>query len=140
VILALVALVADKYEASGLPYSSLSQGEKIAVNVNLFDNEVTNGGFHQFFTNPSGDLWPEILQSLRTIGATRTVALYERALSVFPDGQPSRDGMERWRQVKDAGEEATRVLYRLDDEYYTQKEQVYELAAEYVKTRKSEFL
>jgi hypothetical protein len=140
VILALVHLTVERCEAAGLPYSSLSQGEKTALHVNWFDSEIANGGLHQLFTNSTGDYWPEILQSLGAVGATSTVALFEIALSVFPDNRPSVDRMDRCGQLEDAGGNARDTLHLLSREYYEQDEYLYTLAVEYLKTRKSDFL
>ncbi len=138
IVLALVHLTTEKYEKPD--YDVLSEGEKIAIFINWFDAEVANGGFHQFFSNYSGDKWHEILHSLRSIGAVNTARIFEIALSVFPNSNPATDWSERNRQLRGMGKQTWETLFALDQEYYHQEEHLFTLAARYLKDRKSDFL
>ncbi len=131
-VLALVSLIHERCKELKLNFGSLSQSEKLALHIQWLDSEVSNGGFHQFFTNPTGDNWHEILHSLKTIGATNTVRIFERALSVFPNNAPSKDRSERWQELARAGDQARARLHALDQQYYMQKEDVFALAAQYL--------
>ena len=85
--------------------------------VYALELEWQNGGFHQYFNNPSGDDWPDALAALERIGASRVKELFESALAVFPDSAPSTDHLTRAKQLDDAGQDAIDILDRLDDQY-----------------------
>ncbi len=53
------------------------------------EDEVNNGGFHQFFNNSSGDNTAETIQALEAIGATVVAEI----LKVFGK-MVARDGIE----------------------------------------------
>ncbi|HZS02173.1 MAG TPA: DUF4375 domain-containing protein [Chloroflexota bacterium] len=57
-------------------------------------SEVRNGGFHQFFHNPTGVLAPEALDGFKTVGLPKFAALLEQAMSFFGPSYP-RDRAER---------------------------------------------
>jgi hypothetical protein len=140
VVVALAVLTEERDNSQKLDSSDLSLGEKIAIYVNWFDAEVANGGFHQFFTNSAGDYSFDILQSLKDISAKNTVRLFEKALSIFPEGKPSKDRFTRIDQLENADELAIELLSSLTQEYYDQKESIFTLAAYYLKERKSDFI
>jgi len=99
-------------------WQSLSDAELTASLVYAFELEVCNGGFHQFFLNPSGDKWEETLRAIKTIEALRIAAMFEKALTVFPEQKPSKDHRQRERELKAAGVDAETKLWELDGEYY----------------------
>jgi hypothetical protein len=51
-------------------------------------SEVCNGGFHQFFSNPTGVLAPEAAQGFRAIGLSAIADILERAMAVFGTAYP----------------------------------------------------
>ena len=51
-------------------------------------SEVCNGGFSQFFTNPTGVLAPEALQAFKAIGLNEWANVLEQAMSVFGGSYP----------------------------------------------------
>jgi len=57
--------------------------EAIDLVVDLED-EVNNGGFHQFFNNSPGDNTAETVQALEAIGATLVANILTRAAASFP--------------------------------------------------------
>jgi hypothetical protein len=74
--------------------------------VHWCDAEVCNGGFHQFYTNPTGVLGPEAAEGFAAIGLAACAELVQRTLrffgSPFPREQarrlqmlPSAPGQER---------------------------------------------
>src|SRR6185436_580594 len=67
-----------------------SDVEQVALCMHKLEAEVNNGGFHQFFFNSSGELVPQTLDALKTIGAPKTRQLLERAVAIaFPGGYPA---------------------------------------------------
>jgi hypothetical protein len=62
---------------------------RTAYCIHRLESEVNNGGFHQYFSNSSGEYVRETLQALAAIRAVATCALLERAVAIgFPDGYP----------------------------------------------------
>ncbi len=98
--------------------TSLTEEERVIELVLAFELQVCNGGFDQFLVNPSGDRWHPTLVALKRIGATKIVTMLEKALTIFPNGQPSMDQMTRCGQLVVAGPAADKLLQELTDEYY----------------------
>ncbi|HTB98664.1 MAG TPA: DUF4375 domain-containing protein [Terracidiphilus sp.] len=61
--------------------TSLNDEERLVLAVLALDREVSNGGFHQFFTNSSYRFAPIIAGCLRRIGCDATAAIAERAIA-----------------------------------------------------------
>jgi Domain of unknown function (DUF4375) len=58
-------------------------------------SEVCNGGFHQFFGNPTGVLAPEAARGFRAIGMPATAEILERAMAVFATPYPRAQEMRQ---------------------------------------------
>jgi hypothetical protein len=138
VILALVHYTYETMEE--LQWEELPYGFRIALLVNGFDSEVANGGFHQFLWNPAGDYTLETLKILKEIGAVQGVQLLEQALAVFPNRKPPEDYYLRDEQIRRLNEEQTEHLSKLSEAYYQQDEDLFEVAASYLKQHKYEFI
>ena len=61
--------------------------------------EVSNGGFHQYFFNSAGDLWPYVLLTLIEGGDEVGLEKFRQLLRIFPDGRPSTSRRKRWAQM-----------------------------------------
>ncbi len=83
-----------------------------------FAGEIINGGFSQFFDNSTGDRAHEILASLRRIGASLSVGLLEKAMSLFPEGVVPSDCVARADVTDIFGERERTFLNELDDIFY----------------------
>ncbi len=101
-------------------FGGLSADEKIYFAVSILDGEVHNGGFDQFFSNSSGDLFPEVASGLEILGAHRALDLLFRATQiVFRDAQPPIDQKERWTVMSFSESEArTNALDELDRAFW----------------------
>ena len=64
---------------------------KVIELVTDLEDEVNNGGFHQYFYNSSGDNTAETIQALETIGAFAVADIVRRAASKFPGAMPPKD-------------------------------------------------
>jgi hypothetical protein len=86
-------------------YSGLSYPETIYYLGCVLQGEVHNGGFHQFFTNSSGDRYSETLDALEEIGAYESRRLLTLATELFfLSDTPSKDRTERYHQMPEYGE------------------------------------
>jgi hypothetical protein len=83
-------------------------------------SEVSNGGLHQFFTNPTGVLAPEALAGFRAIGLEEWASILEEAIRYFGEPYP-RDQKARIAKLPKAGRGKREVwdpFHALDDRFY----------------------
>jgi hypothetical protein len=67
-------------------FEALSESEKLYYVMTLFQNEINNGGFHQFFFNSSGSYYELIENALVTFDEPQTLDLLHNARQiVFPE-------------------------------------------------------
>jgi hypothetical protein len=69
--------------------------DKIARLVELFEGEVNNGGFDQFFYNSLGNETADIIEALETIEASKITDILKRAAMRFPEGKPPKNRIAR---------------------------------------------
>ncbi len=62
--------------------------------------EVNNGGFHQYFHNSAGDLWPFVLKVLEEGQDAESLGRFINLISIFPNGPPSLHRRKRWAQME----------------------------------------
>src|SRR5262245_61407977 len=95
----------DWFEATtGRAWDSLPEIESAVWKAYLFDLAVQNGGFDKGLLD-FGDRWPELLDSLQRIGASKIVEMCKEAASVFPKGCPPVEAekrFEEWRSLDQA--------------------------------------
>jgi hypothetical protein len=83
-------------------------------------SEVSNGGFEQFFSNPTGVLAPEALDAFRAIGLHEWAAILEEAMRFFGEPYP-RDQRSRERKLarpRGVPREQLRTFSAHDDRFY----------------------
>jgi hypothetical protein len=87
-------------------------------------SDAQNGGFHQYFLNSSGDLWPDLLRLLELGGDQLAESHFRRVLSYFPSSSPSMDREQRTAQLAaiDGSDQSDFLnpFDTLDSEYYTE--------------------
>ena len=93
----------------------LAPGARGLVLVQILDDEVHNGGFHQFFSNSSGDYAHETLAGLVEIGAAAAAKVLQEAIRAFPSKRAPADRGERNDQLDQVD---AQLLDALDDRYY----------------------
>src|SRR5581483_3806249 len=82
-------------------------------------SEVCNGGFHQFFYNPTGVLAPEAMDGFDAIGLPACAQVVREAMELFDVPFP-RDRDDRIDQLErlDSGDNG-RPFEELDERFYT---------------------
>lgn len=137
------------HEFLGEPYNSarfdvLTTGQRALYVIHMIEAELYNGGFHQLYSNSTGDLADEAPAALHRIGAGAHAGVFERANATLtrgggtvPGGQPAR-----WRLLERLGETD---LDRFDDAWYdlgdgTGRSVLARRAAAYVRAHPGEFL
>lgn len=82
------------------------------------DAEVRNGGFAQYFVNPTGRSAGEAAAAFEAIGAPAHAALVRRAVALFGPAGPSADHETRHEQLAALTADQDAELNRLATEYY----------------------
>ena len=121
-------------------YDSLTSAERVIFLLDGLEREVNNGGFEQFFVNSAGDYSLDTPVALRSLGANRVAAIVERALVIFPGGQPARDRNVRQDQVQSLSPKQRGELEGLDAEFLAYPEPLAALERKYVQAHRTEFL
>jgi hypothetical protein len=115
--------LSSKVRASSDGFGSLSEAEALYFVVTLFQNEVYNGGFHQFFLNSSGSYCDLIERGLVTFDEPRVLQLLQCAKEIaFPGPDVPKDIVTRRKQIPYAEPgspmpEWAQKLYDIDLQY-----------------------
>jgi|SRR5579862_3769950 len=101
-------------------FEALPEAERVYYALTLFQNEVNNGGFHQFFFNSSGSYYELIENGLISFDEPQTLELLHRAKqTVFPEIPVPVEIEERRESMKDCEpsklDELDQQFYRLPD-------------------------
>lgn len=129
-----IALV-DRVFQTQQGIEGLSKQEKTYYAVTCLMGEVYNGGFDQFFSNSSGELYGLVLDGLFELGADQTAGLLTQAKDVlFGTGVVPLDRGKRLEQMPTIGNEghpAWGKLALLDNEFYKDVERIAERCTAY---------
>ena len=100
-------------------FGALSDAEKLYYALTLFQNEVNNGGFHQFFFNSSGSYYELIENSLVTFDEPQTLELLHQSKQiVFPEIPVPTDTQERRSTIPAPSPDLMTKLDELDQRFY----------------------
>lgn len=97
---------------------ALSPRERELLLVWLHNGELFNGGHHQFFTNSSGNDALATRSAFASMGLAEVLAIYDCALTAFPDGKPDADRQKRQDQLARWGDKQFTIFERLDEAFY----------------------
>jgi hypothetical protein len=138
-IIALTDIINSHWDYEDI--TELTDAERVFVLVENVEREVNNGGFDQFFMNSSGDHAEESHAALLEIGAVKTAALLEKAMSIFIDGFVPQTYEERMIVLDEVGEDEAQGWFEdCDSEYYDGlDENIAALLLEYVKENIAQF-
>jgi hypothetical protein len=117
--------------------SRLSTKERTFILVWALEAEVNNGGFHQFFSNSSGDHSLETARALRMIGANSMASLVDQANVLLGAQGPSTNRNERQEQLESLTEEQQERLSELDTSFYKYPDNLSELLAAYMRANEA---
>ena len=100
-----------------------------------FDGEVYNGGFDQLFFNSLGNHCLEILVGLKKVGAVDSAMLLQKAITWFPESNPSPSRAERWKQLEpyQHNSDYSNALNDLDFAFYQYEANLASLLHQYVR-------
>lgn len=66
-------------------FENLNEFEKTFIYLDILEQNVTEGGFIQFFFNSSGQFTHEIFQAYIAIKAEKTIDILTKAIFLFPE-------------------------------------------------------
>jgi hypothetical protein len=119
-------------------FSNLNEFEKTFIYIDILEDNVTNGGFIQFFFNSSGQFAHEIFQAYLAIKAETTIDILTKAIHLFPEMPVPKDS--RIRQQILMGKDSNIDLWdALDLEFYKYEDNIIELTLNYVRENISHF-
>lgn len=104
--------------------AALTDSERVVRVIWEVDAQVKNGGFLQYFANPSGENVPHIVDAFAAIGDAEVVALIEQALAVFPDDVRWGDYLHRSDCLDGLQPASLELLDSLSFRYYEYADEV----------------
>jgi Domain of unknown function (DUF4375) len=120
----------QKYLKSG--YGVLNEPEKVCFCIRELEDEVNNGGFHQYYFNDGGNRALDSVKALETIGAPYTAKLAMQANAVFGPQGPPPDRFKRQKLLLALPAGEIKKLDEVDREFYKYKENLEKLLTTYV--------
>ena len=96
-----------------------TETEKLINAIEDFESDVMNGGFDQYLRNKPENEWKEAMLGLEKIGATKSLNLFKKALSVYQK-QPEE-------------------LEALDTEFFKYEDKIQTLVINYAEMHKNDF-
>ena len=103
-------------------FARVSEPQGLLWAAHFCQSEVCNGGFHQFFQNPTGVLAPEAIRGFQMIGVHEAARIISAATAQFSAPYP-RDGDDRYQELLEIeGDGRDRAswdpFYELDQKFY----------------------
>lgn len=106
-------------------FNALAQGDQLYYLINMLGGELDNGGFHQFFSNPSGGRYRETVAALTEVSEQASLALLLEAKSLlFGASDVPVDPVERYHLMPTSSEHhpeyqaINHALEALDQRFY----------------------
>ena len=96
-------------------FGSVPRSSALLFAAHFCQSEICNGGFQQFFGNPTGVLATEAVEGFHEIGQHQVAGLIEKAMSLFGRGY-RRDRNERQTRLEEVSKSS---LAALDDLFYS---------------------
>ncbi|WP_254508687.1 DMP19 family protein [Anatilimnocola floriformis] len=103
-------------------WGPLTAVEKYICAIGQLDAEVNNGGFAQYYFNPSGDHWPEALAGLKAIGAEKRYRVMLATVEMFAE-KPAVVRQTRQRQLSQLVRRQENPFRDQDAMWYGSKEE-----------------
>jgi hypothetical protein len=119
-------------------FSNLNEFEKTFIYIDILEDNVTNGGFIQFFFNSSGQFAHEIFQAYLAIKAEITLDILTKAIHLFPEMPVPKDSRIR-QQILMEKDSNIDLWDALDLEFYKYEDNIIELTLNYVGENISHF-
>ncbi|WP_218127694.1 DMP19 family protein [Niabella drilacis] len=108
----------------------------------LLEAEVNNGGYNQFYYNPSGQFYPLLPDALRRVGASQFAALTQKANDTY---QKENTRITKYQDGSSEGFSKSydnNPLDVYDDAFYAlyKKENLQQIQVDYIRKHKQDFV
>lgn len=104
-------------------FDAMTKPQQFCFAVELYRDEVNNGGHRQYFYNDDSDLYQVALEGMRAIGAdTQATILSDAALAFAPD-KPAPTETERRHQMEALGTDMDAKFQTADSRFYKLEEE-----------------
>lgn len=110
---------------------SLPNKEKVIYTLALLDEEVSNGGFEQYFSNKYGIFINEAYEALKTINADGLAKILERVIQYINPSEMVKNELVN-KIINDDFEEFD--FEEFDDMYYDSEDNLGELLVTYLRS------
>jgi hypothetical protein len=121
-----------------LDYDALSLPKRVFRAIWELESEVNNGGFHQYFSNSSGSLVPNVVDALRAIGAVAMAGIVGCAIEAVGPSVSWSDDSARQASLGDLSPEAMEKLDELDQAFYAYPDDLTALLYRFVSKHRDE--
>jgi len=117
----------DQVDHSGTPdavdaqLAQLSASQRALLAIHVCVGEVTNGGFEQFFSDPSGVLTREAREGFVLVGEQGMASIIDQIVVLFPEEWPARERRIRnfqLRRLRGADAERIGAFEPYDNAFY----------------------
>jgi hypothetical protein len=119
-------------------FSNLNEFEKIFIYLDILEQNVTDGGFIQFFFNSSGQFTHEVFQAYHAIKATNTVDILTKAIYLFPE-MPVPKNLRIRQQILMEKDSNIDLWDEVDTEFYKYEDNIISLTLAYVRNNIAHF-
>jgi hypothetical protein len=119
--------------------AKLSSSQKALYLLSAFDTEVRCGGFHQFFSNSSGNYTQATVYALRLVGAVHIEGLLKQAMAKFPQGFVSEARDEREKVLSELPIDPFRDLDKMYSALLQTEKGAWTYAVRYLEANEEEF-
>ena len=104
-------------------YDSMPKVSRDLLTTHWVCSEISNGGFHQLFTNPTGVLVPEAISGFESMGLDEVGAILREASSFFGNDYPREQGtriqaLDRYA-ARSRNPDAWNPFEQLDERFYS---------------------
>jgi hypothetical protein len=113
-------------------FSNLNEFEKTFIYLDILEQNVTDGGFIQFFFNSSGQFTHEVFQAYLSIKAENTVDILTKAIYLFPE-MPVPKNLQIRQQILMEKDTNIDLWDEVDTEFYKYEDNIISLTLEYVR-------
>ncbi|MCH2235593.1 MAG: DMP19 family protein [Crocinitomicaceae bacterium] len=123
----------------GEDLSKLTESEKTVLFIENLEIEVNNGGFHQFYSNSSGDYSLETYEALLTIGADSMAKIMNDANSILPNKTIPSNRTERINILEEHEDQLWDKWEECDSKFYEYPDDLIELLYTFISKNKADF-
>jgi len=119
-------------------FSNLNEFEKTFIYLDILEQNVTDGGFIQFFFNSSGQFTHEVFQAYHAIKAANTVDILTKAIYLFPE-MPVPKNLRIRQQILMEKDSNIDLWDEVDTEFYKYEDNIISLTLAYVRNNIAHF-